>query len=62
MSTSISTDRYCPGEILLEEFLKPMGVSQYRIVMRDVIDRVELPFWGTLWSMSHSGLIRRVRH
>jgi plasmid maintenance system antidote protein VapI len=21
-----------PGEILLEEFLKPMGISQYRLV------------------------------
>jgi antitoxin HigA-1 len=28
------TDRYAPihpGEILLEEFLKPMGISQYRL-------------------------------
>ena len=24
-------DPICPGEILLEEFLRPMGISQYRL-------------------------------
>ena len=24
-------DPICPGEILLEEFLQPMGISQYRL-------------------------------
>ena len=24
-------DPICPGEILMEEFLKPMGISQYRL-------------------------------
>jgi len=32
-----------PGEILLEEFLKPMGITQYRLAkdgMTDVLARI----------------------
>lgn len=33
MNSAITTNSYVstPGEILLEEFLKPMGISQYKL-------------------------------
>ena len=38
-----------PGEILLEDFLKPMGISQYRLATHLVI--ACLIFSGCVWIM-----------
>lgn len=38
-SSSITDDLSTPGEILLEEFLEPLGVSQYELAKRIGVDQ-----------------------
>ena len=38
-SSTITDDLSTPGEILLEEFLKPLGVSQYELAKRIGVDQ-----------------------
>lgn len=38
-SSTITDDLSTPGEILLEEFLEPLGVSQYELAKRIGVDQ-----------------------
>ncbi|GAA4176813.1 HigA family addiction module antitoxin [Gryllotalpicola koreensis] len=38
-SSTITDDLSTPGEILLEEFLKPLGVTQYELAKRIGVDQ-----------------------
>ncbi|MAM53278.1 MAG: addiction module antidote protein, HigA family [Microbacterium sp.] len=39
LSSTITEDLSTPGEILLEEFLEPLGVSQYELAKRIGVDQ-----------------------
>jgi addiction module HigA family antidote len=41
-SSTITEDLSTPGEILLEEFLEPFGVSQYELAKRIGVDQARI--------------------
>lgn len=41
-SSTITDDLSTPGEILLEEFLEPFGVSQYELAKRIGVDQTRI--------------------
>lgn len=41
-SSTITDDLSTPGEILLEEFLEPLGVSQYALAKRIGVDQARV--------------------
>jgi addiction module HigA family antidote len=41
-SSTVTEDLSTPGEILLEEFLEPLGVSQYELAKRIGVDQARV--------------------